>query len=133
MPFSTSCGRNYAQTSPVYAIPLLFALVLCFFPLIDASYDGESFDGNLLDKVSGFPCTRLFSSGDSLGCGSPDKSGSTGVLFAVRNDKDLRKSGDLTVDFVAVMAMDMMNDTTLDLLRSRGMKGVMVLPESGSG
>lgn len=127
-----SCAHSSSYSRKATSKSCITALVygaLLFLPLISATYDGKSFDGDLLNRISGSACTRLFSNGQSVGCRSPDRGGSKGVLYSVRNDADLAKSGDLKVDFVAVMSTAMMNATTLDTLRSRGMKGVLVLPD----
>ena len=79
-----------------------------------------------------YPCTRIFTSSGSVGCGSTTSSGSTGALVHVEDAMNLIRSYMLTFDFVAVMSGEFFNETILTEIQTTGfLVGVIVydLPE----
>lgn len=79
-----------------------------------------------------YPCTRIFSSSGSAGCGSTTSSGSVGVLVHVEDAMNLIRGYMLTFDFVAVMSGEFFNETILTELQTTGfLVGVIVYDRPG--
>ncbi|ORZ41445.1 Nicastrin-domain-containing protein [Catenaria anguillulae PL171] len=74
-----------------------------------------------------FPCVRLLNNTHSIGCSSPDPSGTTGVLYPASTQQQLDDG------YILVIPFDLLSKPTIDRARASGkVNGMLVIEPSSS-
>ncbi len=109
-------------------LTVLYSLLFTVTVVV-GDYDGDSFHGSIEHSVIQSACFRLFSNEGDIGCRTPSSSGSTGILFEIRNNHDITSASYLDRDVVYVIPGYFFNSSVLSILESTKLKGILVLDD----
>ena len=101
-------------------------LLLATLGRVLATYDGNSFDGNLEYEVNNAPCVRLFANEGDMGCRTVS-SESIGALYEITVSEDIPELSNVDVDFAVLAPAQLFNQELLHMLENHNKaKGLIV-------